>query len=350
MTALIAAMALYRAGRRGARSSAESAQHGRSTRQCQDLALEPARARAALRCDGVACATVPCTSFHRHALRGVPWHAATTARGCVARTVRCSDSLTWLRSLDALPRRCHVVTSLPDIGELGLAPAEYERWFVGVVADLLRRLDSHAVAIFYQTDGRRSGEGGAWLDKSLLCHLGAREAGAACVWHVVVNGAPLGNLRTARPGYAHMLCFSLGYRQPVGASGVDVLPQRGHTSYAAAAGEAACASAVQFCRRVHSARQGASHGPSVSTDAFLPEAESEAPPLIVDPFCGEGTVLAAANAHGLDALGLDICRKRCAVAAVRARPRAEDVRALARRELEALSAGPGGLAYWGGQT
>lgn len=31
------------------------------------------------------------------------------------------------------------------------------------------------VAIFYQTDGRISGEGGAWLSKATLCHLGARQ-------------------------------------------------------------------------------------------------------------------------------------------------------------------------------
>eukprot|EP00747_Dinoflagellata_sp_TGD_P129954 gnl/TRDRNA2_/TRDRNA2_174764_c18_seq1.p1 gnl/TRDRNA2_/TRDRNA2_174764_c18~~gnl/TRDRNA2_/TRDRNA2_174764_c18_seq1.p1 ORF type:complete len:171 (+),score=30.38 gnl/TRDRNA2_/TRDRNA2_174764_c18_seq1:230-742(+) len=33
--------------------------------------------------------------------------------------------------------------------------------------------------------------------------------------------------------------------------------------------------------------------------------------LVIDPFCGAGTVLAIANAMGLDALGVDICPKRC---------------------------------------
>jgi 23S rRNA G2445 N2-methylase RlmL len=32
---------------------------------------------------------------------------------------------------------------------------------------------------------------------------------------------------------------------------------------------------------------------------------------IFDPFCGVGTVLAAANALGLDALGVELSRKRC---------------------------------------
>jgi hypothetical protein len=35
---------------------------------------------------------------------------------------------------------------------------------------------------------------------------------------------------------------------------------------------------------------------------------------IVDPFCGRGTVLAVANALGLDAIGVDIGAKRCRTA------------------------------------
>ena len=31
---------------------------------------------------------------------------------------------------------------------------------------------------------------------------------------------------------------------------------------------------------------------------------------VVDPFCGRGTVLAVANALGLDAVGVEIARKR----------------------------------------
>jgi tRNA G10 N-methylase Trm11 len=33
--------------------------------------------------------------------------------------------------------------------------------------------------------------------------------------------------------------------------------------------------------------------------------------IIFDPFCGVGTVLAVANALGLDALGVEKARKRC---------------------------------------
>ncbi|HWA72435.1 MAG TPA: DNA methyltransferase [Polyangiaceae bacterium] len=35
---------------------------------------------------------------------------------------------------------------------------------------------------------------------------------------------------------------------------------------------------------------------------------------VVDPFCGHGTVLAVANAMGLDALGVDISVRQCRAA------------------------------------
>ncbi len=36
--------------------------------------------------------------------------------------------------------------------------------------------------------------------------------------------------------------------------------------------------------------------------------------IVVDPFCGRGTVLAVANAMGFDALGIDLSAKRCRAA------------------------------------
>ena len=35
---------------------------------------------------------------------------------------------------------------------------------------------------------------------------------------------------------------------------------------------------------------------------------------VVDPFCGKGTVLAVANALGIDALGVELSAKRCRAA------------------------------------
>lgn len=140
-------------------------------------------------------------------------------------------------TLDSLPPRYNIITSLPDISEIGsrrrkMSPVEYEQWFINVVFLLLNRLPPDQVAIFYQTPGRNSGVGGEWLDKGLLCQLGAREAGARvscliclcnrdavsgnntpcyqCVWQKIVLDSAPGILRCVNA--RSMRCPSLTLR------------------------------------------------------------------------------------------------------------------------------------------
>jgi hypothetical protein len=131
------------------------------------------------------------------------------------------------------------------------------------------------VAIFYQTDVVRRG---VWVDKGYLASKAADEMGYGTLWHRIV-------LREARPGYTHMLCFSRDVRRPAAAT-VDVLPDAGATSWTRGMGVRACEAACRFVLEATSSR------------------------AIVDPFCGRGTVLAVANALGLDAIGVEICRRR----------------------------------------
>ena len=181
------------------------------------------------------------------------------------RTVFQTNTSAWLDgSVELeLPARFNVITSLPDISEIGtrrrrLAPEEYERWFVDSVRGILGIIPEDSVAIFYQTPGRTTGVDGEWLDKGLLCQLGARAAGARCVWQkVILDGPPgilhirehiraqhantnihthahTGILRAGRPGFVNMLCFSKAHRLPRGGERalktVDVL-YRGGMAY-----------------------------------------------------------------------------------------------------------------------
>ena len=186
-------------------------------------------------------------------------------------------------SLPMLPRNFHIVSSLPDVSEVRprLTPLlEYETWCANVV-DLL---PPDSVCILYQTPGRDSAEGGAWLDKGFLCQLGARAAGAACVWQKVVlpNPDAVGRRqRGTRVGFTNLLCFSKRHRVPRDHAAVDVVADRGHMSFANAMGEAACSVAIEYCKQV----------------------AGDAEPTIVDPFCGHGSVLAVANALGLPSVG-----------------------------------------------
>ena len=178
-----------------------------------------------------------------------------------------------------------------------MAHAEYAEWFVETVRLVLSRLSPHQCAIFYQTDGRTSADG-RWLDKSFLAHLGARAAGASCVWHRIVLTSPAGSHCFGRPGYVHMLCFSKAHHSLPHRPSVDVIEDRGHMSWTRAMGATACDAAVGYL-----------------IEAGLRDAESGEPLVVFDPFCGCGSVLAAANARGLDAVGLELSRKRARASA-----------------------------------
>jgi len=142
-----------------------------------------------------------------------------------------------------------------------------------------------SVAIFFQTDVKRDG---CWVDKSFLVQLGAQAAGVQLLWHKVVCRAPAGITTFGRPAYAHLLCFSKTLRLAPTQSSPDVLPRLGEMTWARAMGIEACEATCRFL------------------------IEHTACRTVVDPFCGMGSILAVANAYGLDAIGVELSAKRAA--------------------------------------
>lgn len=213
-----------------------------------------------------------------------PPRAADPARG--ARTIVVGDAVAWMTRarLDASHA---IVTSLPDASEMGaMAFDAWRDWFVEVAELVCRTVATSSPAVFFQTDVRRDG---AWIDKAHLVARGADRAGARCLFHKIVCRAPAGVATRGRPSYAHLLAFaSAKGRLPVWDS-ADVLPSLGEMSWARAMGTAACEEAVRF----------------TAAAGFT---------TVVDPFCGRGTVLAVANAYGLDAIGVEISVARAAKA------------------------------------
>jgi len=106
------------------------------------------------------------------------------------------------------------------------------------------------------------------------------------LWHRIVCRAPAGTLTFGRPSYTHMLCVSRTLRLSPGVSSVDVLPELGEMTWKRAMGSAACNAAAQFIADHTKCR------------------------VVVDPFCGLGSMLTAANAHGLDAIGIELSGRR----------------------------------------
>jgi hypothetical protein len=169
------------------------------------------------------------------------------------------------------------------------------------------------VAVFIQTDVRH---GGVWVDKAYLLQQAAEEGGHSLLWHKLACRVPPGALVTGvRAGYHHLLCFARGTQHSSSSSGgasgsstssatssssgsgsgsgsgsastiPDVLLDAGGRTWARGTGAAACAAACRYLMR--------------ATRSLT----------VIDPFCGEGTVLAVANALGLSAVGVELSAKR----------------------------------------
>ena len=211
--------------------------------------------------------------------------ALTAPRREPARVVHCADALGWLR--DSAPLTgASVVTSLPDVSELPtLGFAAWRQWFVDAAELTARSVPAGGVVIFFQSDIRHQGR---WVDKGALCTTGAEHAGLAPVFHKIVCRKPPGTSTLGRATYAHLLAFAHPAeirlaRHPT----PDVLADGGAVVGRKAMGLAACALACRFIRNETPSR------------------------TIVDPFCGWGTVLAVANALGLDAVGVDLSARMC---------------------------------------
>jgi hypothetical protein len=201
------------------------------------------------------------------------------------RVVHCGDGVAWLESA-ALGRADAVVTSLPDRSELPrLGFDDWRAWFVDAAALACRAVADESVTVFFQTDVKH---GGTWIDKAFLVQSGAERAGSSLLFHKIVCRREPGAITFGRPAYAHLLCFSRALRLTPAQASADVLPALGHMTWARAMGLEACHAVCRFLVAHTSCR------------------------TVVDPFCGIGTMLAAANQHGLDAVGVESSRKRAA--------------------------------------
>jgi Domain of unknown function (DUF309) len=197
------------------------------------------------------------------------------------------DGLAWLARHPA-DAQASVITSLPDVSELPeLGFDGWRAWFVDAARVVLRWLPAAGSAIFYQSDIRHAG---VWVDKGYLVMRAAEAEGVPLVWHKIVCRRPAGTATWGRASYSHMLCFTRGALAAPARASADVLPDAGEMAWSRAMGSAACEVACRYLR------------------------EQTATRVVVDPFCGRGSVLATASALGFDVIGVELSGKRCRAA------------------------------------
>jgi hypothetical protein len=200
------------------------------------------------------------------------------------RVVHQAEAVAWLTKQGTLPG-ASVITSLPDVSEVPLLGFEgWRHWFEQAAATVMGAVPETGVAIFFQSDIRHAGR---WVDKGAMATAGAERAGGVLLFHRIVCRHPAGTLSAGRATYSHLLGFAPVARPPSGRSRADVIPDAGFMPGKKAMGVSACLEACRF---------------------VLQETPTR---TVVDPFCGWGTVLAVANALGMDAVGVDLSPRMC---------------------------------------
>ena len=188
-----------------------------------------------------------------------------------SKEIICTDALDYL-SKNKCPA---IIASPPDATEINMSTSDWEKWF-STALDLCF-LSSDGPLVFYVTDRM---DGGAWMSKSNLVLQSANKARVKQAWHKIALRRDPMQTDIHRPTYSHLMAFngSPKKRTP------DVFP-RGKVLYPNGMGLIAARYAVEWVKG---------------------QAD-----LVVDPFCGRGTVPAVAKALGLDSIGIDIDPQQC---------------------------------------
>lgn len=199
------------------------------------------------------------------------------------RFVYSEDAIEWLKSYEE-NEPASFLGSLPDYSEFhSYTLSEWKEWFFSTAQLILNSTSPDGVSIFFQSDIKHEG---VWIDKAFIVQKAAEALGHELLWHKIFCRFPAGTITFGRPSFSHMLCFSKNIRPDLSKSTADVIPDVGEKTWMRGIGLEASLLASNF---------------------VLKQTPTK---LLINPFCGEGSVLAAANFVGLNAIGIERSPKR----------------------------------------
>ena len=202
------------------------------------------------------------------------------------RIIECADAIAWLesQSKESLAA-CSLVASMPDISEFSnYSLLEWKEWFTNTASLIMSRTPDDGVVVFYQSDIKYEG---VWVDKAYLIQKAAELNGLELLWHKIVCRVNPGIATFGKPAYSHIICFSKSIRlHDMSRSTPDVIPELGEKTWVRGMGLENCLMIANFI---------ATHTHSKT---------------VVHPFCGEGSLMAAANKKGLRGVGIERSPKR----------------------------------------
>ena len=211
------------------------------------------------------------------------------------RQIFCRDAIEWMQSYEMLPG--DVFTSIPDISELEFQIEKfnirkYKEWFVNSSTLILSK--TPRCAVFLQTDVRcidQKNQVTEYMDKSAMLQQAAESLDFVLLWHKICSHVlrPEEKRCSHKPVWSHLLCFCRrnGHEYLANEWATpDVFP-RGDMVWSRGIGLHSVVVGISFLKHVAGAE------------------------IVVDPFCGHGTVLAVGNAVGMRGVGCELSAKRC---------------------------------------
>lgn len=200
------------------------------------------------------------------------------------RIVHCTDALNWLAN-HTPTRGQALVASLPDISEFPLFTLEeWKLWFIKAAQLTMNACHPDGVTLFFQSDIKQDG---LWINKGYLIQKAAEQIGHELLFHKIICRASAGTVTFGRPSYSHLLAFSKNLRLlDKNLASADVVPSNGEKTWARGMGLNTGLMIAKFAQT------------HAHTDT------------IVNPFCGEGSMLACANFLGMGAIGIERSAKR----------------------------------------
>lgn len=199
------------------------------------------------------------------------------------REVYTDDAIEWLKNFNE-PTGYSFLGSLPDISEFpGYSLEQWKEWFQSTAELILSKTSPEGVTLFFQSDIRLEK---LWVDKAFIIQKAAEKLGHNLLFHKIFCRVPPGVISMGRPAYSHMICFSKTVIPDLTITSPDVIPDLGEKTWVRGIGLEASLLAANFVKK-----QTTTH-------------------TLVNPFCGEGSVIAAANFVGLNSIGIERSPKR----------------------------------------
>lgn len=194
------------------------------------------------------------------------------------RIVFCDDAHNWLSKNKNVKA---MITSLPDMEEVCMGEKDWEDWIKKTCKLIINSLDDDGIVIFYQTDRKYNGQ---VIDKKTLISKEFIELDYKNIFNKIVLKQKPNTVNLFRPTFTNLFGFSKKITS--GKATPDVI-DCGKMVYKNAMGLNACKTAIDF----------------INTKININ--------TIVDPFCGQGSVLKIANNMGFNSLGIEILKEQC---------------------------------------